>query len=134
MKELRHFEYEEFDCPYCKTKSKDTGFRFMDRHFLWMLDEAREYAGLKFTVVKGYICPKCAYYINELPNSSHLIGRAAVIKCTNSYKRYHIVAALLEAGFSRIGIGLKYIYVDNDDMKADAIFDYIMHHHRLIGS
>jgi hypothetical protein len=132
MKELKYFEYEEFDCPYAR--GKDTGFRFMDRHFLWMLDQAREYAGLKFTVVKGYISQRGAERINELQNSSHLIGRAAVIKCTNSYKRYRIVAALLEAGFSRIGIGLKHIYVDNDDMKADAIFDYIMHHNRRLGS
>ena len=122
--ELKHFKYEEFDCPFSQHKS--TGFRYMDRHFLQMLDQAREYAQLKFTILKGYISYGCRHRTHELENSSHLIGRAAVILCVNSYKRYRIIAALLEAGFTRIGIHQKYLYVDNDDMKADAIFEFAM--------
>jgi hypothetical protein len=58
---------------------------------------------------------------NEPTISSHRIGRAAVIECSHSGKRYKIVASLLEAGFIRIGINSKYIYVDNDDQKPHMI-------------
>jgi hypothetical protein len=104
----------------------------MDRHFLKMLDEARGLAELKFKVLKGFVCYGCRGKINELEHSSHLIGRAAVIQCKHSYKRYRIIAALLEAGFTRIGIHRNYLYVDNDDMKADSIFAFDIIHERSI--
>jgi hypothetical protein len=128
--ELKNFEYEEFDCQWCSKHS--TGFKNMDRHFLQMLDEARSLAELKFKVLKGFVCYGCRGKINELEHSSHLIGRAAVIQCKHSYKRYRIIAALLEAGFTRIGIHNQYIYVDNDDMKADSIFPFQIIHERSI--
>mgnify|MGYP003132653736 CR=1 FL=1 len=124
MNELKYFTYEEFDCPYTQTHS--SGFRHMDREFLHTLDRARHLAELKFKILKGYISPSYAHRCNELSNSSHLIGRAAVIQCKNIYKRYRIITALLEAGFTRIGIHHKYLYVDNDDLKTDAIFHYQM--------
>lgn len=126
LHELKHFEYEEFDCKWCSKSS--TGFRYMDRHFLQMLDEARDLAELKFKILKGMVCYGCRDRINELENSAHLIGRAAVIQCKHPYKRYRIIAALLEAGFTRIGINRNYLYVDNDDMRIDSIFQYDMIH------
>ena len=126
--ELKHFEYEEFDCKWCGKHS--TGFKNMDRHFLQMLDEARDLSELKFKILKGFVCYGCRVKINELENSAHLIGRAAVIQCKHSYKRYRIIAALLEAGFTRIGIHRNYLYVDNDDMRADSIFQFDMIHEK----
>lgn len=126
--ELKHFEYEEFDCKWCGKHS--TGFKNMDRHFLQMLDEARDLSELKFKILKGFVCYGCRGKINELENSAHLIGRAAVIQCKHSYKRYRIIAALLEAGFTRIGIHRNYLYVDNDDMRADSIFQFDMIHEK----
>lgn len=126
--ELKHFEYEEFDCKWCGRHS--TGFKNMDRHFLQMLDEARDLSELKFKILKGFVCYGCRGKINELENSAHLIGRAAVIQCKHSYKRYRIIAALLEAGFTRIGIHRNYLYVDNDDMRADSIFQFDMIHEK----
>ena len=104
----------------------------MDRHFLRMLDEARDLAELKFKILKGFVCYGCRGSINELEHSSHLIGRAAVIQCKHTYKRYRIIAALLESGFTRIGIHNNYIYVDNDDMKADSIFPFEIIHEKSI--
>ena len=126
LHELRNFKYEDFDCKWCGKSS--TGFKYMDRHFLQMLDDAKDLSELKFDIVKAVVCYGCRNKINEMENSAHLIGRAVVIKCKHSYKRYRIVASLLEAGFTRIGIHRKYIYVDNDDMRSDSIFQYDMIH------
>ena len=130
LHELKHFEYEEFDCKWCGKPS--TGFKYMDRHFLQMLDEARDLAELQFKILKGVVCYSCRHKINELENSAHLIGRAAVIQCKHSYKRYKIIASLLEAGFTRIGIHRNYLYVDNDDMRADSIFQFDMIHEKSV--
>jgi zinc D-Ala-D-Ala carboxypeptidase len=96
----------------------------MDREFLFMLDQARHLCKIKFKIVKGYVSPDGQTRKNELNRSSHLIGRACEIFCQNSYKRYRIITALLEVGFTRIGFADDRIYVDNDDLKPDAIWHY----------
>ncbi len=50
-------------------------------------------------------------------NSSHLIGKAADIHAPTSMVRFRIIAALVAAGFTRIGIGRTFIHVDNDSTK-----------------
>jgi hypothetical protein len=56
--------------------------------------------------------------------SSHLIGRAADIHCTNTGKRLKIIEALSMVGFRRFGIAKTFIHVDNDDQKKPAIWLY----------
>lgn len=114
---LEHFDYSEFDCPTVVGSGK----KYMDREFLAMLDYARDVCRLKFKILKGYMSADYANRKNEPTISSHRIGRAAVIECFHSGKRYKIIASLLEAGFIRIGINSKYIYVDNDDQKPHMI-------------
>jgi hypothetical protein len=115
--QLQHFDYSEFDCPAVSGSGK----KYMDREFLSMLDYSRGVCKLKFKILKGYLSAGYASSKNESTVSSHRIGRAAVIDCSHSGKRYKIVASLLEAGFVRIGINSKYIYVDNDDQKPHMI-------------
>jgi len=114
---LKHFDYEEFDCPMYA----GSGHKYMDREFLSMLDYARDISKLQFKIKKGYISANYAKKTGEPTVSSHKIGRAAEIECKHSGKRYRIVASLLEAGFVRIGINSNYIYVDNDDQKTEMI-------------
>lgn len=115
---MRFFKYEEFDCKH----ELGSGYKFMDREFLSMLDEARRLSGLKFNIIEGYKSAKRQRLEGGYRHNPHLIGRAAKIKCVHGNKRYKIVASLLEVGFTRIGLTKKYIYVDNDDLKPDFIW------------
>jgi len=96
----------------------------MDREFLMLLDQARHLAKLRFKIIKGYVSPEGQKRKNELSRSSHMIGRACEIFCKHNYKRYRIITALLEVGFTRIGFADDRIYVDNDDVKPDSIWYY----------
>tara|TARA_R110000744_G_scaffold363043_1_gene471228 strand:+ start:1880 stop:2269 length:390 start_codon:yes stop_codon:yes gene_type:complete len=115
---LEYFKISEFDCNCCGANS---GKENMDIEFLEMLDCARSYAGIPFHISSGFRCKnKNQDLINKghaaSKTSSHLIGRAADIVCTNSKNRALMVGSLLEAGFMRIGISGKngFIHVDND--------------------
>lgn len=116
--ELRFFKYEEFDCPM----KPNSGYSHMDRQFLVALDEARRLSQLKFKIIEGFKSTDRQRKEGGYRNNPHLIGRAAKIKCSHGNKRYKIVASLLEAGFTRIGLNPKYIYVDNDDLRPDSIW------------
>lgn len=123
--ELKYFTFEEFDSP----DLPGSGEKYMDREFLQMLDEARGLCGLQFKITSGYRSKNHNLKVGGVSSSSHLVGRACDLVCTNTNKRYKIIAALLEAGFTRIGVAKTFIHVDNDDfdhggLKPDAIWTY----------
>ena len=118
--ELRYFKLEEFDSP----DYPGSGEKFMDWEFLDCLDEARDIAGIQFKINSGYRTPQHNKKVGGLSTSSHLIGRAADIHCTNVNKRLKIIEALSMVGFQRFGIGKTFIHVDNDDQKKAAIWLY----------
>ena len=69
--EYKYFSFDEFDCPTLI----GSGYKYMDREFLGMLDEARDIAGIRFKILSGYRTP--AYNTNHFmatTTSSHLIG------------------------------------------------------------
>ena len=55
------------------------------------------------------------------PTSSHIKGLAADILVKNSRERAVILAALMEAGFTRFGIGHNFIHVDIDEDKIQGV-------------
>jgi uncharacterized protein YcbK (DUF882 family) len=117
--EYKYFSFDEFDCPTLI----GSGYKYMDREFISMLDEARDIARIRFKILSGYRTP--AYNTNHFmasTTSSHLIGRAAHIECVNAGKRLKIVEALSMVGFRRFGLNSKYIHVDNDDLKPPMIW------------
>jgi len=117
--EYKYFSFDEFDCPTLV----GSGYKYMDREFIEMLDEARDIAKIRFKILSGYRTP--AYNTNHFmapTTSSHLIGRAAHIECVNAGKRLKIVEALSMVGFRRFGLHPKYIHVDNDDLKPPMIW------------
>ena len=111
-KVLNYFNLKEFDSP----DSPGSG-EFMDKDFLNMLDTARDVAGIPFKINSGYRTILHNAEIGGVENSSHLIGKAADISCTESRQRFVILAALIAAGFTRIGIGKTFIHCDNDESK-----------------
>jgi uncharacterized protein YcbK (DUF882 family) len=53
--------------------------------------------------------------------SAHLRGNAVDIHCENSYHRFKIVQALLDVGFTRVGIASTFIHADVDEELTDSV-------------
>jgi len=121
---MKYFTYKEFDSPDEPGSGKN-----MRHDFLELLDFAREESGTPFKITSGF---RTEAYNKDLlkrgykasKNSSHLKGCAADISCTDSVKRSLIVRALINVGFTRLGIAKSFIHVDNDSNKPDAIWLY----------
>lgn len=113
---MRYFNIEEFDSP-----DEPGSGQYMDNDFLEMLDKARHFAGIPFVINSGYRTKAHNREVGGLPNSAHLDGFAADIRCRGSQERIYIVGALLEAGFNRIGIGANFIHADNDPTKPEDV-------------
>jgi uncharacterized protein YcbK (DUF882 family) len=121
---MKYFTYKEFDSPDEPGSGKN-----MRHDFLELVDLAREEAGVAFKISSGF---RTEAYNKDLlkrgykasKNSSHLKGCAADIVCTDSAKRSVIVRALINVGFTRLGIAKSFIHVDNDPDKPDAIWLY----------
>lgn len=113
---LKYFNRDEFDSPDEKGSGK-----YMDSAFLHQLDKARDIAGIAFKINSGY---RTEYYNNKIggvKSSSHCKGLAADIYIKDSVSRFKILTALLEAKFTRIGIGEYFIHVDSDSNKASKV-------------
>lgn len=96
----------------------------MNKDFLFVLDEAREFAGIPFVINSAYRSPDHPLSIKN-PSSSHIKGLAVDIKATDSVTRFKIVKALIEVGFTRIGIADTFIHVDLDfDKTQNVIWTY----------
>lgn len=109
---LTHFVPAEFSCPCC-------GAWDMNHDFLSKLDRARKYARVPFRITSGFRCPRHNAEVGGKETSSHLRGYAADIAVTSSAVRFRVVRGLMEAGFTRIGIGKTFIHVDADPDKPD---------------
>lgn len=97
----------------------------MNADFLNKLDEAREIANIPFIINSAYRSPEHNAKIGGKPNSSHIKGLAVDISVTNSRQRFIVLNALLEVGFTRIGIADTFIHVDLDSEKSkDVIWTY----------
>lgn len=122
---MLHFELSEFDSPDEIGSSSN-----MDNAFLQMLDDARGIAGIPFRITSGFRTPSHNAYVGGVQaglkskGSSHMYGYAADISCKSSANREVIVAALIKAGFRRIGIANTFIHCDNDPDKNNSIWLY----------
>ena len=114
---MKYFKIEEFE------DTEGTGI-FMKKDFLEKIDRAREIADIPFIITSGYRTEETNKRVGGVPNSSHLKGLAADIKCNNSIERIKIVRALILAGFTRIGIAKSFIHCDTDNIKTDSICLY----------
>ena len=122
---MRNFNLKEFDSPDLSGSGLN-----MDKDFLSMLDNARDIAKTPFKITSGYRTKEhnIAIYkkLGKKPiESSHLKGLACDIACSDSRARFLIINALLEAGFTRIGIANNFIHVDLDcDKSQNVIWTY----------
>lgn len=116
---MKYFTLDEFDSPDVPGSGEN-----MDRKFLELLDYAREEAMIPFRINSGYRTPERNAKVGGVQGSSHVKGLAADISCTSSDKRLIIVKALINVGFTRLGISSSFIHVDSDSDKNDAIWLY----------
>ena len=116
---MKYFKLREFVCNCCG-KSK------INRTFVKVLDAARGYSknedgsDIKFIITSGYRCENHPESIKN-PTSSHIKGLAADILVKNSRERAVILGALMNAGFSRFGIGRNFIHVDLGEDKVQGV-------------
>ena len=75
-------------------------------------------------------CPEHNKAVGGVDSSSHVAtvyvkGKAADIEAEDSRSRFIILAALMRAGFTRIGVADSFIHVDLDeDKKPGVMWDY----------
>lgn len=106
---LKLFPMHERACPCC-------GAAEVDPEFLERLVKARLDAGIPFSINSMYRCPAHNREIGST-SDNHPEGKAADIGCTDSSSRFIMVAALIRAGFTRIGIAKTFIHCDTMDDK-----------------
>ena len=88
----------------------------VSKPFLWKLQYARDLADIRFTITSGCRCEQHNKAEGGSEGSDHLstdtlVCEGADIKCSNSYERYKIVTAGIQAGFRRIGIAKTFVHL-----------------------
>lgn len=106
---IEHFKPHEFDSP----DEPGSGER-MQEDFVRALDHLRDRVGKPLTINSGYRTRAHNKKVGGRPNSSHLRGWAADIKCTSDALRYAIIEAAWYEGFQRIGVYTTFIHLDMD--------------------
>lgn len=97
----------------------------MDEVFLNKLLFAQKLAGRKFKINSAFRSFAYEKQKGRSGRSSHCKGLAVDIASPDSGTRFVVIAALLGAGFNRIGIGKNFIHVDDDLSKSHpVIFHY----------
>tara|TARA_R110000744_G_scaffold212097_1_gene331153 strand:+ start:247 stop:609 length:363 start_codon:yes stop_codon:yes gene_type:complete len=116
---MKYFKLSEFSCNCC-------GKNKINRTFVRILSAARQESknedgtDIPFIITSGYRCENHPESIKN-PSSSHIKGLAADILVKNSRERAVILGALLNAGFTRFGMGHNFIHVDLDEDKIQGV-------------
>ena len=120
---MKYFKLREFVCNCCgKSKIKRTFVKVLDAARAYSKDE--DGSDIPFIITSGFRCENHPES-KKNPHSSHIKGLAADILVKNSRERAVILAALMNAGFSRFGIGHNFLHVDLDeDKKQGVIWKY----------
>jgi uncharacterized protein YcbK (DUF882 family) len=111
------FKLSEFDSP-----DRPGSGELMEPEVIQTLDIARDIYGYPMVITSGFRTIEHNRSLIQKgypasPKSSHLLGWAADIAVPNNEKRYLMVEALIDAGFTRLGIGKDMIHVDLDPNK-----------------
>mgnify|MGYP003115194865 CR=1 FL=1 len=113
---MRYFTLDEFDSPDLPGSGA-----FMQQEFLDRLDESRHIAQVPFRINSGFRTSEHNMRVGGTETSSHLTGWAADISATTSNRRWVIIHALLQVGFTRIGVADTFVHVDSDPGKAQNV-------------
>lgn len=116
MKKAQFFNESEFQrcTPSCSLQDMRQGT--LDR-----LDAARALAEIPFVLNSAVRSKAWELSKGRTGTSSHVGGYAVDIRCNTDRNRFLIVRALIEAGFTRIGIAKTYIHADDDPNKSQQV-------------
>lgn len=107
MYQSKFFKEDEFQSIGCsRCQINDDSLRRLDR--------AREIAGIPFILNSAFRSPAAELCKGRTGNSAHTRGRAFDVRALNARERYLVVFGAISAGFTRIGIGLKFVHMDDD--------------------
>jgi uncharacterized protein YcbK (DUF882 family) len=109
---MKYFKPSEFDSP----DEAGSGAK-MSVPFLHKLESARVFANIPFKITSGYRTESWNEKVGGVTNSSHTKGLAVDIAVKSDKDRFLILKALIQSGFTRIGIGSNFIHVDDDNDK-----------------
>ena len=123
-KEFKYFVPEEFNSP-----DHNRSGLLMDYNFVKLLDQVRQKFGKPIKINSGYRTREHNQHLIDIgmrasPNSSHMKGIAADIRCTNSVDRGALLGLFRKAGVKRFGIDENFIHVDIDRTKRNATWLY----------
>lgn len=93
----------------------------LDPELVYLLDKARDIAGIPFIISSGYRKKEQNIKVGGVKDSAHLTGKAVDLYCKNSHDRLKIVASLIAVGFVRIGLGQGHVHVDIDEEKPQEV-------------
>ena len=91
---MKHFKIEEFRCQCCGGLPPLARAN-IEALVTEVLDPVRERLGRPIVVNSGYRCPKHNKEVGGVPNSQHMKGEAADIRCDNNKE---LVRLLTEQG------------------------------------
>lgn len=113
----RYFKPSEFKrCnPSCEISD-------LQDELLQKLDDAREICGFPFIVNSAYRSVDHEKSKGRNGTSSHTKGLAVDLRCGSSYVRMRMISALIQVGFSRIGVYPTFIHADLDKAKISALW------------
>lgn len=116
MVTARYFKEAEFKkcTPSCSLQD-------MQQHTMDKLDKARECAGIPFVLNSAFRPVSWEKKHGRSGDGAHPHGCGVDIRCNSSANRMKIIKGLLDAGFTRIGIGETYIHADDDATKAQNV-------------
>lgn len=112
----KYFSESEFKrcTPSCSLQD-------MSQALMLRLDNARQMAGIPFVLNSCYRSVAYEKSKGRTGTSSHCKGLAVDIRCNSDANRWKIVKALIDNGFTRIGIGKTYIHADIDTQKTQGV-------------
>lgn len=116
MIKARYFSEAEFRrcTPSCSLQD-------MSQALMLRLDNARYMAGIPFVLNSAFRSVAYEKSKGRTGTSSHCKGLAVDIRCNSDANRWKIVKALIDNGFTRIGIGKTYIHADIDTQKTQEV-------------
>ena len=108
----KYFKKSEFKCHCHQCDGGEMNETFIDN-----LTRARKLAKVPFAITSGYRCKTHNVRVGGAADSAHLHGLAADIATTSSHYRFVISEALIQSGFTRLGLAESFVHVDQDPDK-----------------
>lgn len=124
MSTLKYFTDKDFSAGACTPKCT---LADMNAEFMQKLDRARARSKYAFVITSAYRSKEHELKQGRPGTSSHVKRVAVDIRATSSAEMFDIVKALIDEGFTRIGLNFKsnFIHVDDDREKPQRLlFSY----------